>query len=58
MGEYSPHEHKPLAGYAALTAAFNTAAVAFVANQRRSRRKLPSQLPLGDFLLLAGARRS
>jgi hypothetical protein len=50
---YSPHEHKPLLGYAALTAAFNGAAGAYVAEQRRSDRKLPERLPAGDFLLLA-----
>jgi hypothetical protein len=55
VGAYSPHEHKPLAGYAALTALFNGAAVAYVADHRRSRRKLPERLPAGDFVLLAAA---
>jgi hypothetical protein len=53
VSAYSPHEHKPLAGYAALTAVFNSAAAGFVAEHRRSRRKLPERLPTGDFLLLA-----
>jgi hypothetical protein len=53
VSAYSPHEHKPLVGYAALTAVFNAAAAGFVAEQRRSGRKLPGRLPAGDFLLLA-----
>jgi hypothetical protein len=53
VSAYSPHEHKPLAGYAALTAVFNGAAAGFVAEHRRSRRKLPERLPAADFLLLA-----
>ena len=55
MGDYSPHEHKPLVGYTALTAAFNGAAAAYVAAYRRSGRELPDQLPVGDFLLMAAA---
>jgi hypothetical protein len=53
VSAYSPHEHKPLLGYAALTAAFNGAAAAYVADHRRSGRSLPKRLPPGDFLLLA-----
>src|SRR3954469_19661875 len=53
MSAYSPDEHKPLAGYAALTAVFNAAAAGFAAEHKRSRRKLPERLPAGDFLLLA-----
>jgi hypothetical protein len=53
MGEYSPHEHRPLAGYAALTAAFNAGVAAYVAAHRRSQRELPERLPLGDFALMA-----
>jgi Protein of unknown function (DUF1360) len=55
MGEYSPHEHKPLLGYAALTAAFNGAAAAYVVGFRRSGRQLPERLPAGDFVLMAAA---
>jgi hypothetical protein len=53
MSEYSPHEHKPLLGYAALTAVFNGAAAAYVGEHRRSRRRWPERMPLGDFLLMA-----
>ena len=55
MSAYSPDEHKPLLGYAVLTGAFNAAAAAYVAAHRRSGRELPDGVPLGDFLLLAGA---
>jgi Protein of unknown function (DUF1360) len=55
MSAYSPHEHRPLLGYAALTAAFNGAAAAYVAYHRRSGRELPQQMPAGDFLLMAAA---
>src|SRR4051794_8227077 len=53
MSAYSPQEPKPLGGYAALTAAFNGMAAAYIAGQRRSSGKVPDRLPLGDFLLLA-----
>ncbi|MBV9006570.1 MAG: DUF1360 domain-containing protein [Solirubrobacterales bacterium] len=52
MHGYSP-DKKPLGGYAALTAAFNAAAVGYVVAHRRSRRKLPGALPFGDFALMA-----
>lgn len=52
---YSPEERKPLASYAVLSAAFNGAAIGFAVWHRRSRGRLPERLPLGDFLLLAGA---
>jgi len=55
MGDYSPHEHKPLLGYAALTAAFNGAGAAYIAGYRRSARALPERLPVSDFLLMAAA---
>ena len=53
MSEYSPEEHKPLFGYAALTAPFNGAAAGYVIEHRRAGRDLPERVPLGDFLLLA-----
>jgi hypothetical protein len=53
MSEYSPEEHKPLFGYAALTALFNGAAAGYVIEHRRAGRDLPERVPLGDFLLLA-----
>jgi hypothetical protein len=55
MSEYSPHEHKPLASYGALTAAFNGALAGYVAAHRRSGRSSPESIPLGDFLLLSAA---
>src|SRR4051794_23800642 len=55
MGEYSPHEHRPLLGYGALTAAFNGAVAAYVVGWRRSGRELPEGLAVGDFLLMAAA---
>jgi Protein of unknown function (DUF1360) len=53
--EYSPHEHKPLLGYAALSAAFNGLAATYVAEHRRSGRRWPERFPLGDFALMAAA---
>jgi hypothetical protein len=53
LSEYSPHEHKPLLGYAGLTVAFNGGAALYVAAHRRSGRRVPDHLPLADFLILA-----
>jgi hypothetical protein len=50
---YSPGDPKPLAGYAVLTAVFGTGVAGYVVAHRRSGRKLPDRLPLGDFLLMA-----
>jgi uncharacterized protein DUF1360 len=55
MKGYSPHEHKPLLGYAALTAAFNGLAAAYVVQHRRSGRRWPQRFPAGDLALMAGA---
>jgi hypothetical protein len=55
MSAYSPHEPKPLLGYAVLTAALNGAAAAYVATYRRSPRELPRRMPVGDFVLMAAA---
>ena len=52
MGGYSPDEPKPLAGYAVLAAAFNTAALGYAAAHRRSGRRLPGRVPAGDYALL------
>ena len=52
MRGYSPDDPKPLLGYAVLTAAFNGAAAAYVAAQRRSGRRLPQSLPAGDYAVL------
>jgi Protein of unknown function (DUF1360) len=53
VSDYSPQEPKPLFGYAALTVAFNAAVASYLADHRRSGRRWPDRLPLGDFLLLA-----
>jgi len=50
---YSPHEHKPLGGYAVITAVFNGACAAYVAAYRRSGRPLPKRIPPADVILLA-----
>jgi hypothetical protein len=55
MSEYSPHKHTPLAGYAMLTGVFAGATAAYVEIHRRSGRRLPGRLPLGDFVILAAA---
>jgi hypothetical protein len=52
MRDYSPEEPKPLGGYAAITAVFNACLLAYALAQRRSSRKLPERIPLGDVLLL------
>jgi len=52
---YSPHEHKPLGGYAALTLLFNLAIAAFAVAQQRSGRKLPERIPPTDVLLMSAA---
>jgi hypothetical protein len=53
MRAYSPQEQKPLGGYAAITAVFNGAALAYVMARRRSARALPSDIPPTDIVLLA-----
>jgi hypothetical protein len=55
MNGCSPHEHRPLLGYAALTAAFNGLAAAYVVQHRRSGRRWPQRFPAGDLALMAGA---
>lgn len=55
MSGYSPDDPKPLAGYAALTFAFNGALAGFLVAQRTRGSELPRGLPLGDFLLMAVA---
>ncbi|HEY1518027.1 MAG TPA: DUF1360 domain-containing protein [Solirubrobacteraceae bacterium] len=53
MSAYSPDEPKPLARYAALTAAFNGLVAGYAVVHRRSGRELPNNLPVGDFILMA-----
>jgi len=50
---YAPHEHRPLAGYAALTAVFGTSFGGALAALRATGRDLPERPSAGD-LLLAG----
>ena len=52
MGAYSPDEPKPLFGYAVLAAAFNAGVAAYATAHRRSGRRLPQRVPVGDFALL------
>jgi hypothetical protein len=50
---YAPHEHRPLAAYAGLTAAFGATLAGALAALRAAGRELPESLPAGD-LVLAG----
>ena len=52
MRGYSPDDPKPLLGYALLAAAWGSAAAAYVAAHRRSRRRLPRSLPAADYAVL------
>ncbi len=52
-GRYAPQEEQPLAGYAALTAAFCALAGAFAVWFRRSGRELPDAMRTGDLALLS-----
>jgi hypothetical protein len=50
---YAPHEHRPLAAYAGMTAAFGALFAGSLAAFRASGRELPERLSAGD-LVLAG----
>jgi hypothetical protein len=50
---YAPHEHRPLAAYAGLTAAFGAALGGSLLGLRAGGRELPERLPASD-LALAG----
>jgi hypothetical protein len=50
---YAPHEHRPLAAYAGLTAAFGVTLAGALAGLRAGGRELPESLSAGD-LALAG----
>jgi hypothetical protein len=50
---YAPHEHRPLAAYAGMTAAFGGLLAGALAALRASGRELPERLSAGD-LALAG----
>ncbi len=52
---YSPDSHRPLRGYALLSASFEAAVLAYVAAYRRSGRELPERLSAADLALLATA---
>lgn len=48
---YSPHEHRPLASYAVMTAAFGAAFVGSLLATERSGRPLPKVIATRDILL-------
>jgi hypothetical protein len=50
---YAPDETKPLGGHAALTALFNGSVGALALAQRRSSKRLPERVPVGDLALLS-----
>lgn len=52
---YSPDEHRPLAGYAALTAVFGAGFVAACVSLARRDEGLPERIPAGDIALMAVA---
>jgi hypothetical protein len=55
LREYSPHEHRPLAAYGALSAAFFLAAGGALAAARADRRELPERPTITDIVLLGFA---
>jgi len=50
---YSPDERQPLGAHAVLTFAFNGSVVACALAYRRSGRRLPERIPVGDLALLS-----
>lgn len=52
---YSPDEHRPLAGYAALTALFEAGFLASCVSFARRDEVLPERIPAGDIALMAVA---
>jgi hypothetical protein len=55
MSAYSPHEHRPLAAYAGLAAAFGGAFGGALVALRASGRELPERPAAGDIALLGVA---
>lgn len=54
-GAYSPHEHRPLAAYAALTGIFGTGLGSALLTLRASGHELPERLEASDVLLIGVA---
>lgn len=52
---YAPHEHRPLASYAALTGVFGAGLAGALLALRASGRELPERLSAGDVLLIGVA---
>ncbi len=52
VGDYSPHEHRPLASYAALSAAFGTAFAGSLGAARYAGRDLPERVGAEDVVLI------
>ena len=52
---YSPHEHRPLAPYAALSATFGSALAGALVASERSGRKLPEAFSTRDVMLIGVA---
>jgi hypothetical protein len=55
LRSYSPEEGQPLAGHAVLTAVFNGSVVAFAVAYRRSGRRLPQGMAVGDLAMMSVA---
>jgi hypothetical protein len=51
-GYAPPDEERPLAGYAALVAAYGAGAAAFVLALRAANKQLPERIPVTDLVLL------
>lgn len=51
FGGYSPHEHRPLAPYAVMSAVFGSAFAASLLASERSGRELPAKLETRDIVL-------
>lgn len=50
-GDYAPHEHRPLAGYALLSATFGASLGGALLAARAAGRPLPERLSAGDIVL-------
>ncbi len=55
MKGYSPHEHRPLRGYAALALVYDAGLLALCVAAARREDSLPRGIPAGDLALLAAA---
>ncbi len=55
MDGYSPHEHRPLRGYAALALVYDAGLLALCVAAARHEDSLPRRLPAADLVLLSAA---